>query len=168
MDGMAKVPQLVERAVFNGQPALALTDHGVMSGTLQLYRECKKHGILPFPGSEVYVVNNIADNKARRYHLTLFARNLQGFRTLVKLSSLSHRRDHFNTKPRLDFADLAQMADAGALDGLVALSGCYFGLGTQALIQDGLAASQRRIQMLDKWFPHLWVEIQHHNVKRSA
>ena len=61
LDGMPKVADMVQRAVLHGQPALALTDHGIMSGSVRLYKECKKAGILPFPGIEAYLVTDVYD-----------------------------------------------------------------------------------------------------------
>ena len=85
---------MVERAVELGMPALALTDHGVMYGAIELLKLCGKAGIKPIIGNEMYVINgSIADpqpKKERRYHLVVLAKNAVGYRNLVKLTSISH------------------------------------------------------------------------------
>ena len=90
LDGACKIDQLAERAAAFGQPALALTDHGVMNGAVELYQACQKHGIKPILGCEVYVVDDHAS--ASRAGSTLpprrcWPRTPVGYRNLVKLSS---------------------------------------------------------------------------------
>src|SRR3981081_2912631 len=94
LDGACKIDALAERAAAFGQPALGLTDHGVMNGAVELYQACRKHDIKPIIGCEVYFVD---DHRARpsglatkgdRNHLTLLASSAAGYRNLVKLSSL--------------------------------------------------------------------------------
>ena len=88
LDGACKIDKLAERAASFGQPALALTDHGVMNGSVELFTACRKHGIKPIQGCEVYIGE---DHRKRRpgrmryYHLTLLAANAAGYRNLVKL-----------------------------------------------------------------------------------
>ncbi len=121
LDGMAKVPQLVERAARLGMPALGLSDHGNMSGVVQLYRECKKHDLVPFPGCELYVVSDATDNTQKRHHLTVFALDEIGYKALVKLVSLSHTRARYHYKPRVDLGDLAEMSAQGVTKHLAVL-----------------------------------------------
>jgi DNA polymerase-3 subunit alpha len=88
---------MVERAVDLGMPALALTDHGVMYGSIELLKLCSKAGIKPIIGNEMYVINGALDDpnppkKERRYHLVVLAKNAVGYRNLVKLTSISHLR----------------------------------------------------------------------------
>jgi DNA polymerase-3 subunit alpha len=96
LDGASQLPQMVERAVELGMPALALTDHGVMYGAIELLKLCAKAGIKPIIGNEMYVINGSIDDpapkKERRYHLVVLARNAIGYRNLVKLTSISHLR----------------------------------------------------------------------------
>ena len=86
LDGAAKIDKLAERAAAFEQPALALTDHGVMNGAVELYQACKKHGIKPIQGCEVYVTDDHT-KRGKRHHLTLMAENADGYRNLVKLCS---------------------------------------------------------------------------------
>ncbi|MEB3351415.1 MAG: DNA polymerase III subunit alpha [Cyanobacteriota bacterium] len=96
LDGASQLPRMVERAVELGMPALALTDHGVMYGAIELLKLCAKAGIKPIIGNEMYVVNGSieepAPKKERRYHLVVLAKNATGYRNLVKLTSISHLR----------------------------------------------------------------------------
>ena len=96
LDGASQLPQMVERAKDLGMPALALTDHGVMYGAVELLKLCRGAGIKPIIGNEMYVINGSIDDpqpkKERRYHLVVLAKNAVGYRNLVKLTSISHLR----------------------------------------------------------------------------
>ncbi|MFO7630182.1 MAG: DNA polymerase III subunit alpha [Prochlorococcaceae cyanobacterium] len=97
LDGASQLPAMVERAKELGMPALALTDHGVMYGAIELLKLCKQAGIKPIIGNEMYVINGSLDDpnppkKERRYHLVVLAKNAVGYRNLVKLTSISHLR----------------------------------------------------------------------------
>ena len=89
LDGACKIDKLAERAASFGQPALGLTDHGVMNGAVELYKATRKHGIKPIVGLEAYFVDDrhSREPKVERNHLTLLAENDEGLRNLVKLSS---------------------------------------------------------------------------------
>ena len=92
LDGACKIDALAARAAEFGQPALGLTDHGVMNGVVELYEACAKHDIKPIFGCEVYFVDDHLDAGGpglgrERNHLTLLAASDAGFRNLVKLSS---------------------------------------------------------------------------------
>ncbi len=96
LDGASQLPMLVEQAKALGFPAIALTDHGVMYGAIELLKLCRSAGIKPIIGNEMYVVNGSIDDpqpkKERRYHLVVLAKNTVGYRNLVKLTSISHLR----------------------------------------------------------------------------
>ena len=96
LDGASQLPAMVERAVALGMPALALTDHGVMYGAIELLKLCTKADIKPIIGNEMYVINGSIEDpqpkKERRYHLVVLAKNATGYRNLVKLTSISHLR----------------------------------------------------------------------------
>src|SRR4051812_28764747 len=89
LDGACKIEGLAARAAEFGQPALGLTDHGVMNGAVELYKACKKHGVKPILGLEAYLCDDVKSDAVRyeRNHLTLLAADDEGFRNLVKLSS---------------------------------------------------------------------------------
>jgi DNA polymerase-3 subunit alpha len=111
----------VERAAAFGQPALGLTDHGVMNGAVELYKAAKKANIKPIVGCEIYFVDDHADQTPRkeRNHLTLMAESDEGYRNLVKLSSLGFLEGLNRGKPTLDMGQLAAHSN-----GIIALTGC--------------------------------------------
>ncbi|HLJ04407.1 MAG TPA: DNA polymerase III subunit alpha, partial [Solirubrobacteraceae bacterium] len=122
LDGACKIDKLVERAAGFEQPALGLTDHGVMNGAVELQQACRKHGIKPIVGCEVYVVDDHArraPGRLDRYHLTLLAATPTGYRNLVKLSSGGFLEGYQRGKPSVDFTQIASHAE-----GVIALTGC--------------------------------------------
>lgn len=166
LDGMAKVPDIVAKAAQLNQPAVGLTDHGNMAGTVQLYKAAKKHGILPFPGVEAYLLDpqaTLEDKKANRYHLGLLALNLKGYQALIKTVSLSYTRPRFNRFPRITLEDLAELSEY-ASDDIALLTGCYFGLAQQSLVHEGYNRAEGVVGMYAKWFPHTIVELQNHSI----
>ena len=96
LDGASQLPSMVERAQELGMPAIALTDHGVMYGAIELLKLCKGTDLKPIIGNEMYVINGSIDDpqqkKEKRYHLVVLAKNSTGYRNLVKLTSISHLR----------------------------------------------------------------------------
>lgn len=163
-DAIQSVGEMVRLAAKWGQPGVALTDHGSMSGTVQLYQAGKKHGIPVFPGFEGYLVEDHTDAAAKRYHFGMLATSLESFRALTAFSSLSHTRPRFNRFPRHDLADLAELADTPGARDLVLLTGCYFGFVQQTLVEKGAKAARRIVEMYASWFPNTVVEIQNHNI----
>lgn len=163
-DAIQEVDSMVRLAAKWGQPGMALTDHGNMSGTVQLYLSGKKHGIPVFPGFEGYLVEDAQDTSAKRYHFGLLATSLRSFRALVAFSSLSHTRPNFHIMPRHDLSNLAELAGTPGASDLVLLTGCYFGLVQQTLVEKGAKAARRIVKMYANWFPNTVVEIQNHNI----
>ena len=94
LDGASQVTKIVERANDLGMKSIALTDHGVMYGVLELVKNCKKFGIKPIIGNEMYIINGSIDDpqpkKEKRYHLVVLAKNQIGYENLVKLTTVSH------------------------------------------------------------------------------
>jgi DNA polymerase III subunit alpha len=142
LDGAANIDALAARAAEFGQPALGLTDHGVMNGAVELYKACRKHGVKPLMGCEIYLVDDHADRspggaRRERNHLTLLAENDTGYRNLVKLSSAGFLDGLQRGKPTLDMGQLAAHAD-----GVIALTGCLASRFCQRLV-DGREAEAR-------------------------
>ena len=134
LDGACKIDQLAERAAGFGQPALALTDHGVMNGAVELYQACRKHGIKPIQGCEVYVVDDHrkrVQGRLRYHHLTLIAASPTGYRNLVKLCSAGFLDGLQRGKPLVD----AELMAANS-EGVIALTGCLASRFCQALVGD--------------------------------
>lgn len=123
LDGANRLDALVQRAAELGMPALALTDHGVMYGVADFYERCKAHGIKPILGVEAYVAPRRHTDKQPRidqaaYHMVLLARNLQGYKNLIKLTSIA-ALEGFYYKPRID-RELIQRYS----EGLIGTSAC--------------------------------------------
>src|SRR5438270_1012445 len=122
LDGACKIDALAERAAAFGQPALGLTDHGVMNGSVELFTACRKHGVKPILGCEAYVVEDHAQRapgRLDRFHLTLLAATPTGYRNLVELSSLGFLEGYQRGKPSVDIEQIAAHAE-----GVIALTGC--------------------------------------------
>jgi DNA polymerase-3 subunit alpha len=132
LDGACRIDDLAARAASFGQPALGLTDHGVMNGSVELFTACRKHGIKPILGCEVYVVEDHlrrAPGKLDRFHMTLLAATPAGYRNLVKLSSAGFLEGFQRGKPSVDMEQMAAHAD-----GVIALTGCLQSRFCQYLI----------------------------------
>ena len=123
LDGLTKIDELARTTKENGMEAVAITDHGTMSGTIEFYKEAKKNGIKPILGMETYVAartrfdRDPAHDKPR-YHLTLLSKNEAGWRNLSMLSTKAHLEGTYY-KPRIDHDLMKECAE-----GIVALSGC--------------------------------------------
>ena len=163
-DALPEVGALVAKAKELGYPALALTDHGNMAGTVQLYQECKKVGIKPMPGSELYLVIDREDKKAKRYHVGMVAYTTQGYRNLVRISTMTN--ENFRNKPILDLNDMAVLKDAGQTEGIALTTGCFFGLVVQTLVSEGYDATKKIVAMFASWFD-TYVELQVHQINRG-
>ncbi|MHC4661342.1 MAG: DNA polymerase III subunit alpha [Planctomycetota bacterium] len=127
LDGVVPISQLIGTAIKNGMPAIALTDHGNMFGAVEFYQKATKQGIKPIIGCEFYVaptdrkMKTRVDNMPAFFHLTLLAENMQGYRNLMKLSSIAYT-EGFYYRPRIDRDILKENCG-----GLIALSGCLSG-----------------------------------------
>ena len=125
LDGMGPTASLAREAARLGQPALALTDHGVLHGAVEFFRNAKKNDVKPIIGIEAYITpfgRSMADrdpNKDKtRHHLLLLAMNMDGYKNLLKIAS-SAQLEGYYYKPRIDADFLAAHAD-----GLICTSGC--------------------------------------------
>ena len=164
LDGACKIDKLAERAASFGQPALALTDHGVMNGSVELFTACRKHGIKPILGCEAYVVEDHARRKngsrpprLDRYHLTLIAATPTGYRNLVKLSSAGFLEGYQRGKPSVDLEQIAAHAE-----GVIALTGCLQSRFCQYLL-DGRPKEARAYadELLNAFGPeNVYFEVQ--------
>jgi DNA polymerase III subunit alpha len=133
LDGACKIDALAQRAAEFGQPALGLTDHGVMNGAVELHKACSKHGIKPIVGCEIYLVDDhtaSGPGKVERNHLTLLAADDLGYRNLVKLSSAGFLEGLQRGKPSVDLAQVEQYSE-----GIIALTGCLASRFCQRLLE---------------------------------
>jgi DNA polymerase III subunit alpha len=134
LDGACKIEALAARAAQFDQPALGLTDHGVMNGSVELYKACKKHNIKPIMGCEIYLVDDhtvSGPGRVERNHLTLLASNDVGYRNLVKLSSAGFLEGLNRGKPTVDLGQIEQHAE-----GVIAFTGCLASRFCQRLLQE--------------------------------
>ena len=145
LDGACGVDALAARAAELGQPALGLTDHGVMNGALELYKACSKHGIKPILGLEAYLVDDIRSEAVRyeRNHLTLLAASDQGFRNLTKLSSAGFLEGYRRGKANVDLELLSRYAG-----GVIALTGCLQSRFCRRLVDDNPAEARAHVDDL--------------------
>jgi DNA polymerase-3 subunit alpha len=135
LDGACKIDAMAARAAEMGQPALGLTDHGVMNGAVDLYKACKKHGIKPIVGLEAYLVDDRKTVKEKtkyeRNHLTLLAENDTGFSNLVKLTSAGFLEGFARGKANVDMELLAAHAE-----GVIVLTGCLQSRFCRRLVEE--------------------------------
>ena len=135
LDGACKIDKLAARAAELDMPALGLTDHGVMNGSVEHYKACKAAGIKPIIGLEAYFVDdrNVTPQAPRyeRNHLTLLASDEAGFRNLVKLSSAGFLEGFSRGKANVDMELLSAHSD-----GVIALTGCLQSRFCRRLVED--------------------------------
>jgi DNA polymerase-3 subunit alpha len=159
LDGACKIDGLAERAAAFDQPALGLTDHGVMNGSIELYKACKKHGIKPILGLEAYLVDDVKSDAVRyeRNHLTLLAESDEGFRNLVKLSSAGFLEGYKRGKANVDLAILERHAP-----GVIVLTGCLQSRFCQRLLADNEAEARAHADDLVRIFgeDNVFFEVQ--------
>lgn len=159
LDGACKIEGLAARAAEFGQPALGLTDHGVMNGSVELYKACKKHGIKPILGLEAYLCDDIKSDAVRyeRNHMTLLAESDEGFRNLVKLSSQGFLEGYKRGKANVDLPMLERYSK-----GVIVLSGCLQSRFCQRLLQGDPAAARAHADDLLRIFgqDNVYFEVQ--------
>ncbi len=166
LDGACRIERLLDRVEEMGQPAVALTDHGVMSGAVELYRTATARGITPVVGLEAYVVPDHAERPARerRNHLTLLAETTEGYYNLIRLCSAGYL-EGYHRKPRISHELMARHGG-----GIIALSGCLSGAVCEALDRDDAAAARTELDALAQIFgpDDVYVEIQHAGIEKQG
>ncbi|MDF5717604.1 MAG: DNA polymerase III subunit alpha [Rhizonema sp. NSF051] len=169
LDGASKLSELIARAKALGQSAIALTDHGVMHGAIQLIKQANELGIKPIIGNEMYIMNADVTSEqpkgTKKYHLLVLAKNTQGYRNLCKLTSLSHLQGvqgkGIMKRPCITKEWLQQYRE-----GLIVTSGCVAGEIPQR-IKDGNLDEAREWA---KWYQELfgddfYIEVQDHGLR---
>jgi DNA polymerase-3 subunit alpha len=145
LDGLSKIQDMVRIAKEHGMSAIALTDHGSMYGAIELYKECKKAGIKPIIGVEAYIAERGRADKEpgvdnKRYHLTLLAKNIQGYKNLMRLVTIANLEGYYY-KPRMDKEILKQYHE-----GIICLSGCMGSQLSRAILADNLERAEMLIK----------------------
>lgn len=166
LDGASQLPEMIDRAIELNMPAIALTDHGVMYGAIELLKVCKSKGgaIKPIIGNEMYVINGDITKQERRprYHQVVLAKDTQGYKNLVKLTTLSNLKGYQGkgifARPCINKDLLEQYHE-----GLIVTSACLGGEVPQAILQ-GKPEIARRVA---QWYKDLfgddyYLELQDH------
>jgi DNA polymerase III subunit alpha len=169
LDGASQLPELADRAVELGMKAIALTDHGVMYGAIELIKVCRSRGLKPIIGNEMYVVEgDIREQKRRqKFHQVVLAKNTQGYKNLVKLTTISHL-DGFQgrgifARPCINKDLLAQYKE-----GLIVTSACLGGEIPQAIMAGKLDYARKAAKWYKKTFGEdFYLEIQDHGSKED-
>ncbi|HEX6488135.1 MAG TPA: DNA polymerase III subunit alpha [Candidatus Dormibacteraeota bacterium] len=168
LDGASRISAMVKRAAELEMPALALTDHGVMYGAVNFYKECRKAGIKPIIGCEVYVAprsRHLKEGRTDRdpHHLTLLAADDDGYRNLMWLCSAGQMEGLYY-KPRIDKEILAERSK-----GLIALSGCLAGEVASKVVQGDADEAREAVG----WFKEVFgpdrylLETQRHGIEEQ-
>jgi DNA polymerase-3 subunit alpha len=167
LDGASQIPQLLDRVLELGMNAIALTDHGVMYGAIELIKVCRSKGVKPIIGNEMYVINgDIEDKKPqrpyRKYHQVVLAKNTQGYRNLVKLTTISHLKGFQGrgifARPCINKELLEKYHE-----GLIITSACLGGEVPQNILKGDLEQAKK----VAKWYKDIfgddyYLEIQDH------
>jgi len=168
LDGACKIDAMAARAAELGQPALGLTDHGVMNGAVDLYKACRKHGIKPIVGLEAYLVDDVAAIKEKpkyeRNHLTLLAENDTGFSNLVKLTSAGFLEGFSRGKANVDMDLLAAHAE-----GVIVLTGCLQSRFCRRLVEEREGDARAHLDQLIQAFgpEQVYFEVQKNGIEEQ-
>ena len=178
LDGLSNPSRLITQVKELGMDSIAITDHGNMYGAIEFYKECKKQGIKPIIGCEVYFVNDMSlrslyldpDTVGKKLlkidkrekdndicHLTILAMNNTGYHNLIKLVSEANLKG-FYYKPRIDFNLLSRYSE-----GLICLSGCLGGQLSQLILAGKTKEAEEHIKKFVKLFGNeYYIEVQRH------
>lgn len=163
LDGLSKIDEMVALAKKHGMSAIGLTDHGNMYGAIEFYKKCKAKGINPIIGVEAYITPGSRHDKrpgidTERYHLTLLAKNVQGYKNLMRLVTISNLEGYYY-KPRMDKEILREYHE-----GIICLSGCFGGEFSRAIRRGDLEGAEKVAREHQDIFgkENYYLEIMHH------
>ena len=164
LDGATRISTIADKALSDGQTAVAITDHGVMYGAVEFYNAMKSKGIKPIIGCEVYVAprgrflkEGKIDNSG--HHLVLLCKDEIGYKNLCYMVSESFING-FYSRPRIDMELLRDHHD-----GLVALSGCIGGYIPQLILAGSLPDAERQaLEMKEIFGDDFYLEVQNHGM----
>ncbi len=161
LDGACRVDELCRRSADSGAPGVALTDHGVMFGSMEFYYAAREHSLVPIVGCEAYIAPRGRFDRTVRdeAHVTLLAADIVGYRNLVALISKGFLEGYYY-KPRIDMDLLAKHHE-----GLIVLSGCMSSLCAQPLLKNDYAGAKHAAQsFVDIFGDRFYVEIMRHGI----
>jgi len=161
LDGMCRIGDILQKAKDQGMPSLAITDHGAMYGVFKFFVKAQDVGIKPIIGVEMYKAKKSLYDKNQddrdRFHLVLLAKDLEGYKNLMKLTSIAHL-EGFYYKPRIDFEVLKKYHK-----GIIALSACLAGEIPQALLHNQYKEAEHLLERyLDIFKEDFYLELQRH------
>lgn len=162
LDGLSNIKKLLKHVKDQGMDSLAITDHGVMYGEIEFYKEAKKQEVKPILGMEGYITSGkLTDRPARgelqNFHLLLLAKNNQGYQNLLKLSSIAHL-DGYYYRPRFDRETLKKYSK-----GLICTSACSLGEVGQSIIHDEIPKAKKIVEWYtDVFGKDYYLELQRH------
>ena len=169
LDGANRIKELPKRVKELGMSACAITDHGVMYGAVEFYKECKKQGIKPIIGVEAYVAPRSRLNKEpgideKPGHLILLAKNNEGYKNLIKLVSLSFTEGYYY-KPRIDMEILRKYHE-----GLICSSACLAGFINRALLANDFEKAKKiALEFIDIFGKEdFYIELQHNGIEEQV
>ncbi len=167
LDGASQIPPLIDRALELGMRAIALTDHGVMYGAIELIKVCKQKGIKPIIGNEMYVINGDIEDKTpkkryKKFHQVVLAKDTQGYKNLVKLTTISHLKG-FQGKGIFARPCINKELLEKYHEGLIVTSACLGGEVPQRILSGDLAEARKVAKWYQKVFgDDYYLEIQDH------
>jgi DNA polymerase-3 subunit alpha len=164
LDGLTKIEDMVRITKENRQSAVAITDHGNMYGAIEFYKECKKQGIKPIIGVEAYVTSGSRKEKTaeqgakRYYHLILLAKNLTGYKNLIRLVTIANLEGYYY-KPRMDKEILREFHE-----GIICLSACMGGELSQTVLSGDTDKADEIVRQHQDIFgkENYFIEVQCH------
>ena len=166
LDGLSSIEKMVAKAAEDGQSAVAITDHGNMFGAFKFAAETKKHGIKGMIGCEFYVVEDLSkksftrEQKDKRYHQLILAKNAVGYRNLSKLCSIGFTDGLYGSFPRVDIETIKKYSE-----GLLATTCCIGAMVPQTIIQEGEEKGEEVFKMWWEIFgDDFFIELQRHDI----
>ncbi len=168
LDGLTKIPELVSFVKDHGMEAVAVTDHGTMSGLVELYEECQKNGIKPLLGLEAYVAARKMTDRdpahdKQRFHITLIAMNNKGFENLCHIMTNAEEKGKYY-RPRTDHDELEKYSE-----GVICLSGCMGSEISEAIRAGDDERALELIEWYRKVYPdRFYLEMQDHGHPKST
>ncbi len=161
LDGLSNIKKLFAHVKENNMDAVAITDHGVMYGAIEFYKEGLKQEVKPIIGMEGYITKTFDEKVKDNFHITLLAKNLEGYKNLMKLTSIAHI-DGFYYRPRFT----KEILEAHS-EGIICTSGCPAAEIPQFLIGNNFEEAKKLTQWYQKTFKDdFYLEIQRHQYEK--
>jgi DNA polymerase-3 subunit alpha len=161
LDGLSRIKRLFTYVRENNMDAIAITDHGAMYGAIEFFKEGKKQEVKPIIGLEGYVTRDMSEKIKDNYHITLLAKDYEGYKNLMKLTSIAHMEGYYY-KPRFTKEILKEHKE-----GLICFSGCPQAEIPQFLIDENFKEAKK----LSEWYADVfkddfYIELQRHNYQK--